>query len=597
MIEMRVTSNKLYYFGSFDTLRDKHELRVSPACCNKMEYVSGALSEIGLECEIVSLAEPNSKKPGISKAYRKDVGDIKVRFFSAITGKNLLCKIIQFFLRKFQIIWFLVTHVRRNTTVLLYHTTAHMEIFALIRLILRPRFILEVEEVYDKVSKVDFIHRRLERMIFGVSDSYIFPTEILNEQVNTGNKPSAIIYGSYKLPEIVHQKEKGKIHAVYSGTFNPRKGGAMAAIEAAKYLDSNYHLHITGWGTDKETEVVKRKLEEISKETACTLTFDGFVDEKDFHGYLQQFHIGICSQNPDDILSSFCFPSKILVYMGNGLSVVSSKTEVIERCSMSDSISVYETQNGKAIARAIEETGVDNNNRDIVKELNKKCLDSLNVLMNMKTSVMQTVRGGVKRWIRNSIVVSFLGGMRAFYWKYLKNYRKRMGYCHPTAQVSRPLMIKGPENVYLYEGTKISDAIIMTPYNKFVLKRNSLTTEGLMVLTGNHERRIGRFFNSIKQSEKVEGLDADVVVEEDCWIGVNVTLLMGVTIRRGTTVAAGAVVSKSTAPYSVVGGVPAKHIKFYWTIEQIIEHEKGLYPENERFTRKELENYFNQYSK
>ena len=92
-------------------------------------------------------------------------------------------------------------------------------------------------------------------------------------------------------------------------------------------------------------------------------------------------------------------------------------------------------------------------------------------------------------------------------------------------------------------------------------------------------------------------LDEDVIVEEDCWIGTRVTLLMGVTLRRGTTVAAGAVVSKSTAPYSVVGGVPAKHIKFYWTIDQILEHESKLYPESERYTKKQLELFYKMYSK
>ena len=72
---------------------------------------------------------------------------------------------------------------------------------------------------------------------------------------------------------------------------------------------------------------------------------------------------------------------------------------------------------------------------------------------------------------------------------------------------------------------------------------------------------------------------------------------MGVTVRRGTTVAAGAVVTKSTAPYSIVGGVPAKHIKFYWTIDQIMEHEAKLYEPSERYTREELEHFFNSYCK
>lgn len=200
-------------------------------------------------------------------------------------------------------------------------------------------------------------------------------------------------------------------------------------------------------------------------------------------------------------------------------------------------------------------------------------------------------------WFRKSGLGNLLSSIHSLHREYFTNYRKKMGYCAPTATVTRPLVIKGPENVYLYEDTKIVDATIMTPVNKFIMKKHSSAAEGLKVITGNHERRVGRWFRSIKQNEKGPGLDADVIVEEDCWIGVNVTLMMGVTVRRGTTVAAGAVVTKSTAPYSIVGGIPAKHLKFYWTIDQILEHEKQLYPEEERYSREELEKFFAQYPK
>ena len=75
------------------------------------------------------------------------------------------------------------------------------------------------------------------------------------------------------------------------------------------------------------------------------------------------------------------------------------------------------------------------------------------------------------------------------------------------------------------------------------------------------------------------------------WIGSNVTLLSGVTVGRGSIIAAGAVVNKDVPPYSIVGGVPAKVIKFKWTVDQIIEHESKLYNEDERFSREELESH------
>ena len=100
----------------------------------------------------------------------------------------------------------------------------------------------------------------------------------------------------------------------------------------------------------------------------------------------------------------------------------------------------------------------------------------------------------------------------------------------------------------------------------------------------------------ITEANKPLGYDQDVVVEEDVWIGCNVTLLSGVIIGRGATVAAGAVVSKSMPPYCICGGVPAKFIKFYWTVDQILEHETKLYPEKERYKREQLENLFKKYN-
>lgn len=58
---------------------------------------------------------------------------------------------------------------------------------------------------------------------------------------------------------------------------------------------------------------------------------------------------------------------------------------------------------------------------------------------------------------------------------------------------------------------------------------------------------------------KEQGVErSDVVIEDDCWIGCNVTILAGVTIGRGSIVAAGAVVNRDVAPFSIVGGVPAR---------------------------------------
>ena len=54
----------------------------------------------------------------------------------------------------------------------------------------------------------------------------------------------------------------------------------------------------------------------------------------------------------------------------------------------------------------------------------------------------------------------------------------------------------------------------------------------------------------------------EVIIDDDCWIGRRVIIMPGVHIGRGCVVGAGAIVTKDIPSFSVVGGVPAKIIKY-----------------------------------
>jgi len=61
----------------------------------------------------------------------------------------------------------------------------------------------------------------------------------------------------------------------------------------------------------------------------------------------------------------------------------------------------------------------------------------------------------------------------------------------------------------------------------------------------------------------------DVIIGNDVWIGSNVTIMSGVTIGDGVVIANNSHVVKNAEPYSLIGGNPAKFIKYRFTPEQI----------------------------
>lgn len=187
----------------------------------------------------------------------------------------------------------------------------------------------------------------------------------------------------------------------------------------------------------------------------------------------------------------------------------------------------------------------------------------------------------------------FMRGIYFFIHSYIRPRKKLFGYLGNNVILTPPISLSKASNIFIHDNVGIGPYSFISAINaNFIIKGNCAIAERFTVHTGNHAMVLKQFCSSITEENKPKGCDKDVIVEEDVWIGCNVTLLSGVTIGRGGTIAAGAVVNKSTPPYCLVGGIPAKPIKFKWTIDEILQHEKALYPEEERFTRKELEDIF-----
>lgn len=69
------------------------------------------------------------------------------------------------------------------------------------------------------------------------------------------------------------------------------------------------------------------------------------------------------------------------------------------------------------------------------------------------------------------------------------------------------------------------------------------------------------------------------VIEADCWVGNGAMIREGVTLRRGTVVAAGAIVTRDTEPYAIMVGVPAKLLRRRFEGEALEKYDRMLYGE------------------
>lgn len=107
------------------------------------------------------------------------------------------------------------------------------------------------------------------------------------------------------------------------------------------------------------------------------------------------------------------------------------------------------------------------------------------------------------------------------------------------------------------------------------------------IMGGNHNTGVvGRFMADV--TEKRPQDDPGVVIEDDVWVGANATILPGVTIGRGSIVAAASVVTKDVPPYTIVAGCPARVKRLRWDIETIRRHEQILYPPESRLSQETL---------
>ena len=353
----KMDNKRLKYICYYDFPDSTEDRNIVYSSTTKLDYIFSALNRVGVGVDIVSFAGIRSgKKIRFCRGSHIKIGDNTLRKFSSFSGSRLISHVSRKLMALSFICWFL-THVKRGEKVAVYHSTGYDGMLVWLKKITGCRYIGEIEEMYQDVSKLPAKICRQELAFINCCDQYLFPTELLNEKVNKENKPVLIVYGQYCVePKVRNKFDDGHIHVVYGGTFDMNKGGAVAAATAAAFLPSNYHVHICGFGNPNDTEHIKSVIAKVSRTSEAVVTFDGLKKGRDYVEFIQQCHIGLSTQNPSAAFNDTSFPSKILVYLSNGLEVVSIDIPVVRNSKISGVMEYYHEQTPEKIAEAIIRT-------------------------------------------------------------------------------------------------------------------------------------------------------------------------------------------------------------------------------------------------
>jgi len=148
------------------------------------------------------------------------------------------------------------------------------------------------------------------------------------------------------------------------------------------------------------------------------------------------------------------------------------------------------------------------------------------------------------------ILLQFLGklpvqSLRHFLYKYCFNLK--LGH---NSVIYNSCHIRSPHQVSIGENSSIGDSCTLDGRSGLRIGNSVNLSTGAWIWTLQHDVTAPDF----------RATGGPVTIEDYAWISSRATILPGVTVGKGAVVAAGAVVTKSVAPFSIVGGVPAKKI-------------------------------------
>jgi len=152
---------------------------------------------------------------------------------------------------------------------------------------------------------------------------------------------------------------------------------------------------------------------------------------------------------------------------------------------------------------------------------------------------------------------------------------KKLKYCGKNIFIDPTVELVCPEKIVIENHVSIQKNCLLSGKGEIHISEGSILAHNIQILTSNHNYDSKDLQYIPFDQREIYG---KVFIGKYVWIGANVIILPGVSIGNGAVVGAGAVVTKDIPPYAVVGGNPAKIIKYrnITTFETLKKQDKGF---------------------
>lgn len=345
----------LAHVGTADSGGSDRQYAQSAA--DKVWYICDALNRAGVEVLVVSSARSGRLGYSSGGSFRVTDGT-KLRLMPSVSLSG--GRLAQRASLLFSELWLLGSLLRTcsaGDSVLVYHSLGYRRVLPILLFVRRVRLILEVEEIYSNVKAMSPRQQKSEWRMVNRADAYLVAAKELASAIGRPHVPSVVVHGAYRStrPIPVRSARGAVTHVVYAGIIDTHKAGARVALEAASELDSSFHLHILGFGSNHDVASLREAVDAARESTGCSVTYEGMRHGHDFLAFLTTCQVGLSTQSSGGAFNDTSFPSKILTYMSCGLIVVSGPTSVVRNSVLRDAITFYEHETPEAVARAIRE--------------------------------------------------------------------------------------------------------------------------------------------------------------------------------------------------------------------------------------------------